>query len=481
MHNESEWLPAKIHSVPDLNKAYYVIIGLGFSALVNYMTLISSNPERVENLPILFIGEWDPWQRYSPTRMGQWPAMLTLPGFEFTPSGDETDFLPSQEFAAVLRKQWLNLSQRGDIHVMMGQVTRVARSGRFFAVDVMSKGRKYKVKAGGLDICGGPGPSNRIERSIVPNDGVWQEYLYPANAGHFPRLVAAEDYLRADIPRAESGGVLVYGGSPTGAWCVETALAHKNSVIFVARDGLDGAFVPSGRNDHLAEPPIDHAELWPTQNQPLTFAEHYSLTALHVRGKQILARFKKNPDARYVQKRMPSIPDLESERISQVVVAIGQDQNYWETLLRQVLARDLDRKFLVDRFGRIVGLQSDDGRCRLLGSAAFGSGTFKQIPMDHPSRLYNDSLPSQGQEPRNIVYSAVAIAEANLAWNKHNPNRNVNTAHRGELTDAIALRSGAAPLLAQIEAWPYRDRYLVRRSGDHSRSPGSELKSDDGL
>lgn len=380
MYNESEWLPAKIHSVPDLNKAYYVIIGLGFSALVNYMTLISSNPERVENLPILFIGEWDPWQRYSPTRMGQWPALLTLPGFEFTPSGDETDFLPSQEFAAVLRKQWLNLSQPGDIHVMMGHVTRVARSGRLFAVDVLSKGRKYKVKAGGLDICGGPGPSNRIERSIVPNDRVWREYLHPAKAGHFPRLVAAEDYLRADIPRAEHGRVLVYGGSPTGAWCVETALAHNNSLIFVARDGLDGAFVPSGRNDHLAEAPIDHAELWPDQNQALTFAEHYSLRALHVSGKQILAKFQVNlaARARYVRKRGDPLVSLEDVRVSQIVVAIGQDSRHWETLLREVLANDFDRRFLVDRFGRIVGLQSDDGRCRLLGSAAARPGPRKR-------------------------------------------------------------------------------------------------------
>ena len=70
----------------DLEQEYYVIVGCGFSAVTNHAILARQPAGRLGALPILHIGGTDPWRSYFPMPMGQWPTLLSLPGFGSRPS-----------------------------------------------------------------------------------------------------------------------------------------------------------------------------------------------------------------------------------------------------------------------------------------------------------------------------------------------------------------------------------------------------------
>src|SRR5205814_1953014 len=72
----------------------------------------------------------------------------------------------------------------------------------------------------------------------------------------WPRLVSGESYLRASTPLATKKRVAVIGGGPTAAWAVERAQSGGCLVLWVSLCGLNGAFLASRRNDHLALPPL---------------------------------------------------------------------------------------------------------------------------------------------------------------------------------------------------------------------------------
>ena len=63
----------------DPKQLYYVIVGCGFAAITNH-SILQQTGQRLGSLPVLHIGETDPWAGYYPMPMGQWPSLLTLPG-----------------------------------------------------------------------------------------------------------------------------------------------------------------------------------------------------------------------------------------------------------------------------------------------------------------------------------------------------------------------------------------------------------------
>src|SRR5262245_15890150 len=66
---------------------YYVIIGRGTAATVNHTTLRATTfgRRRISGLPILHIGFEDPWVHFDDHMMGQFPHMLSLPGYIHQP------------------------------------------------------------------------------------------------------------------------------------------------------------------------------------------------------------------------------------------------------------------------------------------------------------------------------------------------------------------------------------------------------------
>jgi hypothetical protein len=77
-------------------ETYYVIVGCGVSAAVNYTTLIAAGKDPFGGREVLFIGQPEPWGEYDRPPMGQWPAILATPSFERQlRSISQNDFVPS--------------------------------------------------------------------------------------------------------------------------------------------------------------------------------------------------------------------------------------------------------------------------------------------------------------------------------------------------------------------------------------------------
>ena len=88
----------------DPNKVYYVIIGCGFSGITNHATLQAT---RLGSRTVLHIGARDPWADYHPMPMGQWPSLLTLPGYQTQPTNVTAPAcLGSDEFATINQTEW---------------------------------------------------------------------------------------------------------------------------------------------------------------------------------------------------------------------------------------------------------------------------------------------------------------------------------------------------------------------------------------
>lgn len=91
----------------------YVIIGCGFSAVLNHLTL-KKTPEgkrRIGDRQVLHIGHDDPWEHFVPHDMGQFPHLLRLPGFsQCFPEARVDAPLRSDVFAAATQAEFANLA-----------------------------------------------------------------------------------------------------------------------------------------------------------------------------------------------------------------------------------------------------------------------------------------------------------------------------------------------------------------------------------
>lgn len=95
----------------------YVIVGCGFSAVLNHLTLRKSDEgrKRIGNRPVLHIGQSDPWLHYRPHLMGQLPHLLEIPGYRRTfASEDGEQPLRSDRFAAATAAEFDDLLSSGE-------------------------------------------------------------------------------------------------------------------------------------------------------------------------------------------------------------------------------------------------------------------------------------------------------------------------------------------------------------------------------
>ena len=208
-----------------------VVIGQGCSALVNCVTRL-----RVGNLPksTLMVGQRDPWRRYADHPMGQYPALLALPGYdEDTHPKDQpaNAFLSSRRFAALNGLQHRRLLSTN--HII--QVTSTVESplsyvnGRWI-VPLTRHGNNVTLKAHKVDVCAGPGPGRVFGPGNERVFGPWAEgirdnfeatLLQELMDGVGHRAFIAEVFMAV---RRINGKVLVVGEGPLAASVVEHAL-----------------------------------------------------------------------------------------------------------------------------------------------------------------------------------------------------------------------------------------------------------------
>jgi hypothetical protein len=301
---------------PDLSKDYYVVIGMGFSALVNHRMLrTKSGEERVGKLPILHIGDADLWALCHRLKMGQWACLLTLPAFDYRPSNPPVeDFLFSDEFSGVCDKEWSHLAGQHPFYAIRASVQSIARSNSGFEIGC-DGGRVVRAKR--IDVCGGSGPPRLLEPGQVKDPQLWNEYCCGSvGPGGWPRLLTGEMFLNRFCGIApQTSLVAVCGGGPTAAWCVECAQEKGYRVLWISREPLNAAFVPSGRNDSLAQGDrlirtwksgilVVDEPLYPSGCRT-RFAEGIEIDEVGLSGSTVELRLKAyqyNPNPRYVDR-----------------------------------------------------------------------------------------------------------------------------------------------------------------------------------
>jgi hypothetical protein len=479
MSTSEVWPPGANH-LPDLSETFYVIIGMGVGALTNRLTL----PTRTNASPILHIGGPDPWAYYENLKMGQWPALLSVPGARHKPDvRSEHDFISSMDFAVAMRKEWTDLATADPFFALNEEVEAIEKAVHGY--DIYCKNGS-KVKAARLDVCAGPGPARLLSRSIVKDHILWKEYEDGLSSipRTYPRLVSGERFLmRSSEALADRESVVVIGGGPTAAWCVERAEKAQCPVLWVSEDTLNSAFISSRRNDSLAEGPVTRhrmaglhvvdSELLPSS--PTTrFAEGFSAECIAISaGERLVVRFRSNSGNSRVVDSEGISPELdEKEEFAQVVVAIGQckmadERGSWAHMLAGVLADAVEHGQHLIRLGsgRVLGLRSLNGKLRVLGSSALSHPSVREQweRASSTSNQFFHSLAEQARVDIGIAIAAATIAEANAYWTGGRDNRNLNTFAFGEFdsfwrtlppdSDIMwqEMRSGRIPPFTTVE------------------------------
>lgn len=465
---------------PNPNTPYYVIIGCGFSGILNHVLLRRSPVPRPGSglLPILHIGRPDPWGNYHRGMpMGQWPTLLTLPGFHKKPSTlSRSANLRCEEFARLNKFEWNWLAKNYPFYYRNGRVTAIRESATTKDRYEVIVDDKDIYQADYIDVCGGPGPARTPDLTEIRIDStLLREFDGAAGPDGWPRLVSGENFLSAKRRRAVPAKheICVYGGGPTGAWCVEHAQTLRHKVHWVAKEELNSAFVASRRNDGLLRDEVIRRNVGGDQvvtgrlrprNSSTVFGENLAATEIKpTAGGGVEISFVPAASAtwRFTRRsgRLPIKPPIvRTLPVHQVVLSIGQETSYkedhsWASLLKPVFdeAIRLGKNLIVDDHGRVVGLQSDDERVRLLGAAALAHPTVAaewKNPRS-PSNLFFRSLVEQARVPIGITVSAIAVAEANRFWFGA-VNYNLNTC---EIRDLDQLTASWPPGLLGAETW----------------------------
>ncbi|CAM3377868.1 hypothetical protein MYCO108962_17645 [Mycobacterium colombiense] len=440
---------------PDPAKSYYVIIGCGFSGILNHVLLRRAST-RLGGRDVLHIGMTDPWRDYHSMAMGQWPSLLTLPGFTKPPSAlSPFDNLGSSEFADNNEFEWNRLLATNPFYHAVSRVVAIKASkiGPPYKVE-LDDGSIFQAEY--IDVCGGPGPARTPSMNV---DSTLLSEFSGSAPGPFgwPRLVSGEDFLTSTTPAVPAGRrICVYGGGPTGAWCVERAQQLGHQVYWVAKEELNTAFVASRRNDGLLQGTVvrkiirgNHVvtgRLRPASSSTF-FGENLAATTIAetASGEVVTVFAPATPAARFTDNSGP-MPVPSALEADQVVLSIGQETRYkdphsWASLLRPVLRPAIRTRthLITDNQGRVVGLHSHDDRIRVLGAAAL---SHPKVAVEwrrsgSKSNLFFRSLIEQARVPIGITVSAISVAEANDFWSGAR-NDNLNTCGLEDLRHLIA-------------------------------------------
>ncbi len=437
---------------------HYVIVGRGFSAVLNYRLLRSTSAgrERVGALPILNIGLTDPWAGYAIERMGQWPGLLTLPGLaDQQVNEDQMAFLPRSAFAGATRNAFQSTADVfKDDRVLAGTVERVSPltpTGQFEVTGTDESGKAFKAIAEKIDFCVGPGLQRKLETRKVGDPALVEEYLNETIAPDPRRLMTGVDFLKHGRRSPPKGAICVFGNGGTGAWCVELALkSDARSVTWVSREPFKkDTFPPSRCNDDLVGPfdrdesfdPVQ--ELTPRDGR-LTLACGVDIDRVErtAEGVRVLFRNFGIPTTQtYVDHAGNDLGSLKSGTYDQVIISIGQTCDEGRGCLDRLTQEAMRKKFPIGSHheGRwrpwLVGFsdskEAQESRVRILGPAA--AKISPRFPGDLRDRLleYEATFARQAIGAQ-VATGALSVAYAN-GYFETKPNSNINTAHSYDL------------------------------------------------
>src|SRR5262249_6220356 len=150
----------------------------------------------------------------------QWSPFLTLPAFMHKPRNPmPVDFLAIADFVNVLQQQWTSLAASHQFYALNGHIKCISLAPRGYQIELDDE-EKTTITAPSVNICGGPGPENRLKSPQFTDPQLIDEYTHGIpRLNTWPRLITGEMFLRHATPLPSSGSILIFGGGPTGAWC----------------------------------------------------------------------------------------------------------------------------------------------------------------------------------------------------------------------------------------------------------------------
>ncbi len=409
----------------------YVIIGRGFAAVANHLTLrASANPEvraRVDRCRFVIIGGDEPWQARGDTPLGQFPHLLGLPGYQALTGG--RSYALASDFGAYIRgaedglnrycdqdwrlpaNAWVGLiesfdqrgtalpadeQQRRDQALLVGPDAKEweHRPGYPYRLSVFwreaddPRRRLSYLYAHYVDVCTGPGPARLLDPSVY-GPGLYEEHAGQPDdqpdSQTVKRLMKGDQHIGAPLPTGPEKRILVYGASASGAWSAEHVL--NNSGGAQMHWAADPAFAPQ---EFQSKPYLELMEGYfksPKQsnapggrNRPVieSTTEQRMLGRIERieqgSGQRLKVSWKVPSDA-------PGWRSMTDCEYDQVVISVGQD-NVKERAgsaaylvqslgaMAPIYARDLWSNFLKQDQTIPVGLSDRRGHLRILGAAS---------------------------------------------------------------------------------------------------------------
>ena len=240
----------------------HVVVGRGYAGLVNCSTLAE-----LGKLPTgtLIIGDQDPWSEYVDHPMGQYPALLTLPGFKYSVSqcSSESHYVSSKDFSKVNSDQLDYLVREHHIKIADAVVTEpFRRSNGTWILELKQDGEKNALSCDKIDVCTGPG-GPRIFFPVDDQDirGPWtddvrhqfdKEILKDLICRKRSAALNGHDFMCQTLDQLSN--VVVVGEGPLAANCVEHALNQDSNVTWVSRpERFHTCFPESERYDYLVK------------------------------------------------------------------------------------------------------------------------------------------------------------------------------------------------------------------------------------
>jgi hypothetical protein len=497
-----------------------VLVGAGYAAILNvasqsqWLGLMAQSPPR-----LIAIGEPDPWQQRRKL-MGQSPSLLSpgvlpVPPLHFvteemkppersTGAWDRdayTRYLDSDAFAAAIAYA----RDHYQLAALHARVTSLGRTedddeqrtepDRTYRLGVETN-YSFALYSDAVDVVSGPGPPRQL-RSEAPSRQITEDEREKLrketkrSGRTYQRLVYGGESLQSsrDLPPPGST-VLVYGGSPTGAWAWERyyKAGQQHDVPYdiywvapLLGPRILGAPVGQPPSLDWAELPFDSARVGKRNRPTLARANRFTARLSDVRASN---------DGVSVEFTSPmSMEAPPVTEFAQVVVAIGQDpkrEGGPVDLLEGIESLEgLEHLYGQQTGRRPLGVGSSSGGVRALGAAGVAAGFSADLFGESDREEFGESmggflgsLPPEAQVPPGITAAGVTIPQANDPVAGFKPPVNVNTASETELRTLLTVvlddAEDAARLAPAAVSYRSYDPRMVRTPGiEHwPRYPG---------
>lgn len=227
---------ADLRNIADNVEFERVIVGSGFGAVHHVLSSLPSIRQQAarSNPAVIAIEHGEMWDTFKPKAMGQSPSLLSPQGFVVPPlhfmKNPEGRFLTSTAFADAI-KWHHDKSRLKSLHGTVTDITRELDGTYSVIVDATlpatGTSRAISVSARSVDVLSGLGPARTLsDQQITDADRETLRMEVDRHDARWRRLIYGEEALRTDrkippVPEGETMRVLIYGGSPTGAWAWE--------------------------------------------------------------------------------------------------------------------------------------------------------------------------------------------------------------------------------------------------------------------